>query len=154
MKDYRRGAHTQFAIHLHIVWIVKYRRPSLVGDIALRVRDIVRELCMQQDVAIMKGHVSKDHVHLFLSIPPQLTISKLLQRLKGKTSYRLFQEFPTLRKKFWGQHLWARGYFCCSSGNVTDEVIKAYIENQNHDRDDDFRVDAEGAPPARGDPSP
>ncbi len=87
--------------------------------------------------------MAKDHLHLFISIPPQVTISRLVQALKGKTADKLFQEFPHLRKKFWGQHLWARGYFCCSSGNVTDEVIKQYIEDQRHDTDKDFRVEGE-----------
>jgi putative transposase len=92
---------------------------------------------------IIQGHVAKDHVHLFVSIPPQVTISRLVQRLKGKSAYKLLQEFPHLRKKFWGQHLWARGYFCCSSGNVTDEVIKAYIANQTQESATTFQVDGE-----------
>jgi len=75
-----------------------------------------------------------------VSIPPQVTISRLVQRLKGKSSYILLREFRHLQRQFWGRHLWARGYFCCSSGNVTDEVIKAYIENQNHDVEDQFKV--------------
>ncbi|NOT56835.1 MAG: IS200/IS605 family transposase, partial [Deltaproteobacteria bacterium] len=122
MKDYRHGAHTVFEIHLHLVWITKYRRPALTGEVALRVRDLIRDICGQHSVTIMKGHVSKDQVHLLVSIPPQVTISRLVQWLKGKTAYKLLGEFPQLRKTFWGRHLWARGYFCCSSGNVTDEV--------------------------------
>ncbi len=93
----------------------------------------------------MKGQVAKDHVHLFLSVPPSVTISRLVQQLKGKSSYKMMHEFPHLRKKFWGRHLWARGYFCVSSGNVTDEVIKEYIEKQSHDQDSDFRVEGEDA---------
>ena len=143
MKDYRRGAHTVFEIHLHIVWTTKYRRPALTGEVGLRVRDLIREICAGHEVTIMKGHISRDHVHLFVSIPPQVTISRLLQWLKGKTAYKLLQEFPHLRKKFWGRHIWARGYFCCSSGNVTDEVIMQYIEQQDHDQDSDFRVEGE-----------
>ena|SRR2546430_9216675 len=146
MKEYRRGAHTVFEIHLHIVWTTKYRRAVLVGEVAPRLRDLVREICGQEEVVIMKGHVSKDHVHLFISIPPQVTISRLLQRLKGKTAYKLMGEFPHLKKKFWGGHMWSRGYFCCSSGNVTDEIIKQYIENQSHDKDEDFRIEGEGSP--------
>lgn len=142
MKEYRRGAHTVFEIHLHIVWTTKYRKQILKGDVGLRLRDIVREICASEEVKIMKGHVSKDHVHLFVSIPPQLTISRLVQRLKGKSSHKLLSEFSALSKQFWGRHLWARGYFCCSSGNVTDEVIKTYIENQNHDVDVDFKVES------------
>ena len=143
MKDYRRGAHTVFEIHLHIVWTTKYRRPALTGEVGLRVRDLIREICAKHEVSIMKGHISRDHVHLFVSIPPQVTISRLLQWLKGKTAYKLLQEFPHLKKKFWGRHIWARGYFCCSSGNVTDEVIMKYIEEQDHDVDSDFRVEGE-----------
>jgi putative transposase len=143
MSQYRHGAHTVYEIHLHLVWITKYRRPALTGEVGLRLRDLIREICGQHDAQILKGHVSRDHVHLFVSIPPQVTISRLVQRLKGKTAYKLFQEFPHLRKKFWGQHLWARGYFCCSSGNVTDEVIMRYIEEQRHDTDADFRVEGE-----------
>jgi putative transposase len=75
MKEYRRGAHTVFEIHLHLVWVTKYRRPALTGEVALRVRDMIREICGQQDVLIRKGHVSKDHVHLLVSLPPQVTIS-------------------------------------------------------------------------------
>ena len=141
MKEYRHGAHTVFEIHLHVVWTTKYRRPALTGEVATRVRDLIREICGQHEVTIMKGHVAKDHVHLFVSIPPQVTISRLIQWLKGKSSYKMLGEFPHLQKQFWGRHLWARGYFCCSSGNVTDEVIAEYIAHQSHDRDDDFKVD-------------
>jgi len=141
MKEYRRGAHTVFEMHLHLVWTTKYRRAALTGEVATRVRDMIREICGQHEVTILKGHVAKDHLHLFVSIPPQVTISRLIQWLKGKSSYKLMGEFPHLQKQFWGRHLWARGYFCCSSGNVTDEVISEYISNQSHDRDDDFKVD-------------
>src|SRR3990170_1846125 len=102
MKEYRRGAHTVYEIHLHLVWITKYRRAVLTGEVAHRLRDLIREICGSQEVTIMKGHVSKDHVHLFVSIPPQVPISRLLQRLKGKTSYKLMSEFAHLKKAFWG----------------------------------------------------
>ena len=141
MKEYRRGAHTVFEIHVHMVWRTKYRRGALTGEVALRVRDLIREICGQHEVTIMKGQVARDHVHLLVSIPPQVTISRLMQWLKGKTAYKLMAEFPHLHKQFWGRHMWARGYFCCSSGNVTDEVIAEYIANQSHDRDDDFKVE-------------
>jgi putative transposase len=75
---------------------------------------------------------------MLVSIPPQIAISRLVQRLKGKSSHKLLHSFDSLKKQFWGRHMWGRGYFCCSSGNVTDEVIKAYIENQSND-DGDFK---------------
>ena len=150
MKDYRRGAHTVFEIHLHLVWTTKYRRKVLTGEVAHRVRDLVRQICGDQDVTILRGHVSTDHVHVFVSVPPQVAVSRLVQRLKGKSAYRLLSEFPHLRKRFWGRHVWARGYFCRSSGNVTDEAIAEYIASQSHDTDAEFRVDGEGPP--KGEP--
>jgi len=150
---YRHGAHTVFEIHLHLVWTTKYRKAIMTGEVAVRVRDVVRQVCRAEEVEIMKGHVSKDHVHLLVSIPPQVTISRLVQRVKGKSSHTLLAEFAHLRKQFWGRHLWARGYFCCSSGNVTDEVIASYIENQAHEEDTDFRVEGEGDPTGRPKPS-
>jgi putative transposase len=143
MSEYRHGAHSVFAIHLHLVWITKYRKPVLVGDVAFQTREMIREICRAESVEIIKGHISKDHIHLFVSIPPQVTISRLVQKLKGKSSYKLLQTFESLRRQYWGRHLWARGYFCCSSGNVTDEIIKSYIEQQNPD-DSDFKVESEG----------
>ena len=151
--DYRHGSHTVFQIHLHLVWTTKYRKAVMLGEVANRVREVIRDVCRQHEVEIIRGHVSKDHVHLMVSVPPQVTISRLVQRLKGKSSHGLLAEFGHLRKLFWGRHLWARGYFCCSSGNVTDEVIKAYIEGQSQEQDDTFRIEGEGAPPGSA-PSP
>ena len=143
MTDYRHGAHTVFRIHLHLVWVTKYRKPVMSGEVGLRVRELLREICGPHEVTIMKGHIAKDHVHLFVSVPPRVTISRLVQMLKGKSAYKLLHEFPHLQKKFWGRHLWARGYFCVSSGNITDEVIKEYIANQNHEGDSEFKVEGE-----------
>ncbi len=114
-------------------------------EVGLRLRELLREICGTHEVTIMTGHVAKDHVHLFLSVPPSVTISRLVQMLKGKSSYKMLHEFPHLRKKFWGRHLWARGYFCVSSGNVTDEVIKEYIANQSREGDSEFKVEGEDA---------
>jgi putative transposase len=88
-NEYRHGAHSVFEIHLHLVWVTKYRKPVLVGPLGHRVRDLIREICGGLDVHILKGQVSKDHVPLLVSIPPQVTISRLVQRLKGKTAYRM-----------------------------------------------------------------
>ena len=112
----------------------------LGGFVGIRVRELVREICKSNSVEIIKGHVSRDHVHLFVSIPPHLSVSKLVQYLKGKSSYKLMQENKQLSKMFWGRHIWARGYFVATSGNITDEVIIEYIKNQDADekREDDF----------------
>ena len=142
MKNYRTGSHTVYDLKYHIVWITKYRKQILRGDIAERVRDLVREICLANDVEIVKGHVSKDHVHIFVSVPPYISVSKLVQRIKGKTSRKLLMEYTRLSNEFWGRHLWARGFFAVSSGNITDEVIIKYIEEQGREpTDDDFTIE-------------
>ncbi len=140
MQMYRKGSHTIYDIKYHIVWITKYRKPVLSGLVAERCREIIRQVCKEEEVEIMKGHVSKDHIHLFVSVPPTLSVSKLVQLVKGRSSRKLLQEDKNLQKQYWGQHLWARGYFVASSGNITDEMIKDYIENQDIEKDDDFRI--------------
>ena len=143
MKNYRKTSHSIYDLKYHFVWITKYRKPVLVGDVATRVRDLIREICKTMDIEIIKGHVSKDHVHLLLSVPPYHSSSVVMKRIKGKTSRKLLSESRILAKQFWGRHLWARGYFVASSGNVTDEVIAQYIESQGEierARDDDFTI--------------
>ena len=113
----------------------------MTGEISKRARMLIREICLANEVQIVKGHISKDHVHLLLSYPPKLSVSKLAQYLKGKTSRKLLQEYSSLRKQLWGGHIWARGYFAVSTGNVTDKVIKKYIESQDTEPDNsDFRI--------------
>ena len=85
---------------------------------------------MEYEVHIISGKVSADHVHMFVSYKSQLAVSKLVQHLKGTSSRILLQEFSNLRKQFWGRHLWARGYMAISSGNITDEMIQKYIDEQ------------------------
>src|ERR1700743_1594770 len=105
MNEYRHGSHSGFEIHLHLVWVTKYRKPVLVGPIGKRARELIREICGSHDVQILKGHISKDHVLVLLSIPPKVTISRLVQRLKGKTAYMMLREFAALKREFWGRHL-------------------------------------------------
>ena len=143
MPEYRAGAHTVYDIKYHLVWVTKYRYHVLRGEVSERARDIIREICMSREINILKGHVARDHVHLMVSAPPHISVSKMMQYIKGRSSQKLQQEFPTLRKRYWGQHLWARGYFCASSGTVTDEMIKAYIEHQKAPPEDGFSVSDE-----------
>jgi putative transposase len=143
MTEYRKGSHTVYDIKYHIVWITKYRKAVLRGEIGLRLRELIRQTCEAQEVYIEKGHIAVDHVHLLLSVPPNIAVSDLVQRLKGRSSRKMLDEFGELRRQFWGQHLWARGYYVASSGNVTDEVIAQYIEMQTEkplNDNEDFQV--------------
>ncbi len=127
------------------MWITKYRKKLLRGEVGPRLRQIVRTSCAEPEVEILKGHVSSDHVHRFVSCPPHVSASYLMQRVKGKSSRILMQEYSHLKKLCWGRHLWARGFFVASSGNVTDEVIMEYIRTQEQAR--------QAAPVVRGPPS-
>ncbi len=141
MADYRKSSHTTYLLHYHFVFTTKYRKPVLEGDIAKRVRSLIREICKSNHIEILKGKVSVDHVHLLLSIPPYLSPSRVMQSVKGKTSHHLLRDYRQLNREFWGRHLWSRGYFVASSGNVTDDVISEYIELQGvESQDDEFQI--------------
>ena len=140
MAEYRRGAHTIYDLKYHVVWVTKYRYQVLQGAVATRTRDLIREICQAREITILKGHVARDHVHLMVSAPPRMSVAQMVQYIKGKSSMQLQREFPHLKKRYWGQHLWARGYFVASSGTVTDEMVKAYIEQQDKTPEDNFRV--------------
>ncbi|MBP9748680.1 IS200/IS605 family transposase [Patescibacteria group bacterium] len=141
-EDYRKGSHTIFSLQLHIIWITKYRYKVLKGEIADRTRQLVRRICAEERAEILSGVVSPDHIHILVSIDPSISVSTLVKYLKGKTSHTLQMEFHSLKKRYWGQHLWARGYFAVSVGNVTDAVVKQYIEHhfEGEGAEDPFRI--------------
>ena len=105
MQNYRKTSHSTYDCKYHVVWITKYRKKIMYGVVAERVRELIRGICKEHDVEIIRGHVSQDHVRLFVSVPPHLSISKLVQYLKGKSSYKMLQENKQLSKMFWGRHL-------------------------------------------------
>ena len=127
---------------VHLVWCTKYRHKALQQDVACRIRDLLRQTCEANDIQIVKGHVSKDHIHLYVSYPPKLSVSEMIKRLKGRSSKMIQAEFPELGAKFWGRHFWGIGYAAFSSGTVTDQTIREYLE-RHIDKDDGFTVDGE-----------
>jgi len=140
MDSSRRSTHSVHQLHVHMVWSTKYRYSVLKGEIQIRCRDLIRQICDSQDVSILKGVVSKDHIHLHVSYPPKLSVSDLVKRLKGRTARLLPDEFAELKKRYWGQHLWGIGYGAWSSGNITDEMIAEYLEHhkENPNSDQNF----------------
>ena len=128
MKDYERGCHTIHRNHYHLVWITKYRYRILQGTLRLRIRELIVQVAEEMGVSIINGVLSADHVHLFVSIPPQVAVSKFVQIAKGRSSKKIQEEFPEIGKSYWGRHFWGRGFFSVTSGNVTDEVINAYLD--------------------------
>ena len=113
----------------HVVWVTKYRYHVLKGDIQKRCRDIIIQICNAENVKILKGVVSKDHVHIHIEYPPSISISSLVKKLKGRSSHHLQMEYPELKKKYWGQHFWAIGYGVWSTGNITDEIVQEYLKH-------------------------
>ena len=129
MEEYRRSSHTVSRMSAHIVWVTKYRYHVLKGDVQKRCRDLLVQICNTENVQILKGVVSKDHVHMHEEYPPSISISDLVKGLKGRTSRMLQQEFPELGKRYWGRHFWAVGYGVWSSGNITDAMVQEYLEH-------------------------
>ena len=146
MRHYRLGAHTKTDLKVHVIWIPKYRKPVLTGEVAIRVRDIVRAIAAEHELEIISGKVARDHVHVFVSYRPTQSVSQMVQWFKGISSRVLLQEFPRLRKQFWGRHLWARGYLAVSSGTITDEMVREYIDEQQGEAIvDDSRFPIDGS---------
>jgi len=139
---YRKTSHVIYECKYHICWLSKYRYPVLTGDVGLRVRELIRQIAMTNEVEILTGVVASDHVHIYVSIPPSISVSKFVQFVKGATSRKLQMEFEGLRKRYWGQHVWARGYFVATAGNVSEEMIMEYIRKQgeNDSNGDEFKV--------------
>ena len=141
MEDYKRSSHSVWDCKYHLVWTTKYRYPVLDGEVGQRCRELLREIARSKEMIIYAGSINRDHVHMLIGIPPNVSVSRAVQFLKGKSSHRLLSEYQKLRKRYWGQHLWARGYWVATSGNVTDEVWKEYIKHQTPpEPDDDFTV--------------
>jgi putative transposase len=130
--EYRISSHTVSWLTAHIVWVTKYRYAVLRGDIQVRCRELIKQICDAEDVRILKGVVSKDHVHMHIEYRPSQSISEIVKRLKGRTSRRLQEEYPSLARRYWGRHFWAVGYGVWSTGNITDELVQRYLE---HHRD-------------------
>ena len=129
MENIRKGFHSVHQLHVHLVWSTKYRYSVLHGEVQLRCRDLIRQVCDTMDVRILKGVVSKDHVHLHLSYPPKLSISDLVKRIKGRSARLMLDEFSELKRRYWGQHLWGIGYGAWSTGNITDEMVQDYLDH-------------------------
>ena len=125
----RFNGHTVSRLTVHIVWVTKYRYKVLEGDIKVRCRTLIKQICYAEDIAILSGVVSTDHVHLHIEYSPKKSVSEMVKKLKGRTSRRIQEEFPNIGKKYWGRHFWAIGFGVWSTGNITDEMVQQYLEH-------------------------
>ncbi len=129
-RDYRKSPHTVYDIKYHFVFCPKYRYCILEGELKRRLEVIISEICESMEIMMVEGEIGKDHVHMCLSVPPRYSPAEVMKRIKGRTSERIQREFPEIRKRYWGQHFWSRGYFVSTVG-IDEETIKKYIRNQN-----------------------
>jgi len=109
MEKYRKSAHATYRCEFHFVWVPKYRYRVLIDDVKPRLKEILYNLCEWSGIVLIEGSICDDHIHLYLSAPPKLSASCVMKILKGKSAEILMKEFPQLRKRYWGLHLWARG---------------------------------------------
>ena len=128
-KRYRRSLHTVYEVKYHFVFCPKYRYGVMEGKVKKRLQEMISEVCNMLDIEIVQGKIMEDHVHVCLSVPPRYSPAEVMKRIKGNSSERLFREFPELKKRYWGQHFWARGYFVGTVG-ADEETIKKYIKEQ------------------------
>ena len=127
--QYATSSHCVYYHRYHIVWATKYRYKVLFGDVRLRARDICRQVCGENGVEILHGVLSRDHVHMFVSVPPKVAIADLVRKMKGRSSYKLQREFPELKKRYWGRKFWGRGYFSTTNGAITENAVLQYLDN-------------------------
>jgi putative transposase len=134
----RSGNHTISQLQVHIVWVTKYRYHVLKGDVQKRCKDLIVQVCDAEDIRILKGVVSKDHVHMHIEYAPSLSVSDIVKKLKGRTSRKLQMEFKELSKRYWGKHFWAIGYGVWSTGNVTQDMVDEYLEHHRNPSNKDL----------------
>ena len=137
MPDYRRGNHTVTRLTVHIVWVTKYRYHVLTGEIKKRCRELIMQICDAEDVKILSGVVSKDHIHMLIEYPPSISVSDLVRKLKGRSSRLLQKEYPELQKRYWGKHFWAIGFGAWSTGNMTEKLVEEYLEHHRNPSNSD-----------------
>ena len=125
----RKGSHTVSKLTCHIVCVAKYRYRVLKGDVQVRCRELLIQICEADGIEILKGAVSSDHVHMHIDYAPKLNVGTILKKLKGRSSRWLQEEFLKLRERYWGRHFWAIGYGVWSTGNITDKMVNEYLEH-------------------------
>ena len=131
MSEYKTGSSTRHRLLTHLVWCPKYRRRALLGEVAIRLNELFNQACEVNDWEIIELNIQRDHVHLLIQTNPKESISEVVHRLKGGSSFIIRKEFPELEEFLWGDSFWCDGYFAESVGQTNEKKIQEYIKNQN-----------------------
>jgi putative transposase len=129
-NELQSGGHSKYTLNFHLVWCVKYRHSILTTKIGDRVKDILHDLADEMEVGVSAVETDVDHVHMLIQLKPTHELSKVVQRFKGVTARRIFQEFPGLKNRLWGGHLWSPSYYAATVGGAPLSTIKKYVESQ------------------------
>jgi len=129
MDVYESLSHTKWECKYHVVFIPKYRRKTLYGELRQHLGEVFRNLAKQKECSIVEGHIMGDHVHMLISIPPKHAVSQVVGFIKGKSAIHLARVYGGKKRNFVGHHFWARGYFVSTVGR-NEEAIREYIKNQ------------------------
>ena len=137
MRSVNSLNHTRWECKYHIVFIPKYRKKVLFGEIRRELGEVFHRLARQKESLIEEGHLMGDHVHMMISIPPKYAVAQVIGYIKGKSAIHIARNYSGRKRNYVGQHFWARGYFASTVGR-DEEVIRAYIKHQSQE---DLRVD-------------
>ena len=137
MYDSQSLSHTRWECKYHVVWIPKYRKKAIYGDLRKYLGEILRELAEQKESRVIEGHLMADHVHILLTIPPKYAVSQVVGFIKGKSAIQIARNFQGRKKNFTGQHFWARGYYVSTVGK-DENAVREYIQRQEQE---DKRLD-------------
>jgi len=137
MDEYQSLSYTKWDCKYHVIFIPKYRRRVLYGQLRRHLGEVFRKLAEQKESRIEEGHLMPDHVHLMIAIPPKYAVSQVVGFIKGKSAIHLARSYAERSRNFVGQHFWARGYFVSTVGR-DEELIREYIR---HQEEEDKRLD-------------
>ena len=130
----RRTKHAVYDLKYHLVWIPKYRKDVLSGEVSRYLKEVFQQISEEYEFRIDTMEVMEDHVHIFVEVPPRCSPARAVQILKSVSAREVFKKFPKLRKQLWAGELWSDGYFVRSVGDkVTADIIRKYIEYQTHE---------------------
>jgi putative transposase len=132
MDEFESLSHTKWDCKYHVVFIPKYRRKTLYGQLRIHLGEVFRKLAGQKESRIEEGHLMVDHVHMMIAIPPKYAVSQVVGYIKGKSAIHLARVYGERRRNYQGQHFWARGYFVSTVGR-DEAVIREYIRNQERE---------------------
>jgi putative transposase len=132
VDDKQSLSHTRWECKYHLVWIPKYRKKALYGQLRQYLGPLIKDLASQRECQILEGHLMPDHVHALVSIPPKYAVSQVVGFLKGKSAIQVARVYMGQKRSFIGQHFWARGFFVSTVG-IDEQTLRAYIQAQERE---------------------